>query len=653
MCGITLTVTRKPEGSLPGNIHAMTASLKHRGPDDEGYVLGDFRDGRCRAASGMDSVSSFKNNFPDIRAVQDQGYTLALGHRRLSIIDPSPAGHQPMRYEQGPLWTVFNGEIYNFREIRKDLEGHGYRFKSNSDTEVLLCAYHYYGEDMLQKLNGIFGFAIWDVKKGSFIAARDHFGVKPVYYYMDGDRFLLASEIKALLSIPSLSRELDFQSLDDFLTFRYTPAPNTLFSGIKRLAPGHVFTFDPNTWTLETRRFYAPRPLTEKARSIDEWRELYATKLVNAVKRQLISDVPLGILLSGGVDSGLVTAVAASVSGTKLKTFTVGFAGDYAANELKEARETANILGTDHEEIVISPGEYLGFMGEAVWYMDEPVGSTSLIPMYFVSKLAAQSVKVVLTGQGADEPMAGYQRYIGEKYAGLLGAMLGNRLAKSMIERYSRGEQLRRAVYALPVYDWKKRFVRIYALFNDDEKTKLVKPEFLPKMSRNIDYVSYWGDNLNLDSLNRMLYIDTRMSLADDLLNYGDKMSMAASIEARVPLLDVDLVNLIESMPSNLKLKGIKHGKYLHKQIARKWLPPEVIDRPKKGFQTPIDSWFQKELSGDLRKTLLLEGSFCSKYLTTDYISQIIYNHVSRKRDHQRQLFALFGLEMWGRRFFS
>ena len=628
MCGIVLTVTRKPKGSLPGNIHAMTASLKHRGPDDEGYVLGDFRDGRCIVASGTDSVSPFNNDFPDILTLQDQGYTLALGHRRLSIIDPSPAGHQPMTYEHGSLWTVFNGEIYNFLEMRKDLEKHGYCFRSNSDTEVLLCAYHHYNEDMLQKLNGIFGFAIWDVKKGSFIAARDHFGVKPLYYYMDGDMFLLASEIKALLSIPGFPRGLDFQSLDDFLTFRYTPAPDTLFSGVKRLAPGHSLTFDPKTWTLETRRFYAPRPLTEKDRSLDEWKELYETKLVTAVKRQLISDVPLGILLSGGVDSGLVTAIAVSVSSTKLKTFTVGFAGDYEANELKEARETADILGTDHAEIIISPDEYIGFMDEAVWYMDEPVGSTSLIPMYFVSKLAAQSVKVVLTGQGADEPMAGYQRYIGEKYAGLIGAILGNGLAKSIVERYSRGEQLRRAVYALPIHDWKKRFIRVYALFNDDEKTKLVKPEFLPEMNRNIDYISYWGDNLDLDSLNRMLFIDTRMSLADDLLNYGDKMSMAASIEARVPLLDVDIVNFIETMPSNLKLKGIRTGKYLHKEVAKKWLPSEMINRPKKGFQTPVDSWFQKELSGDLRRTLLAGASFCSQYFSTAYIGQMIDNHV-------------------------
>jgi asparagine synthase (glutamine-hydrolysing) len=574
-----------------------------------------------------------------------------MGHRRLAIIDPSPAGHQPMASERDDLCIVFNGEIYNFKELREEVKPYGYQFRSNTDTEVLLGAYHHFGKGMLQKLNGIFGFAIWDVQKQILFAARDHFGVKPIYYAFDENRFMLASEIKALVQVEGFDRSLDLQSLDDFLTFRYTPSPNTLFAGIKRLAPGHALWFDPIDWRLETFRYYAPSPKIQKGWTLDEWQEAYSEALVQAVRRQLISDVPIGILLSGGVDSGLVTAIAASMVGAKVKTFTVGFTGDHAANEIAEARETSALLGTDHSEVLVHPDEYLGFMQDAIWYMDEPLGTTSLIPMYFVSKLASQSVKVVLTGQGADEPLAGYQRYIGEKFVRPLGLLLGNPISKYFIERLPRQEQLRRAASALPLRDWRSRFINTYALFTADEKRRLLKPDLIKKPGRDLDYMSYWAAGLGLGSLNRMLYIDTRMSLPDDLLNYGDKMSMAASIEARVPFLDVDLVNLIETMPSELKLKGFKIGKYLHKLVARKWLPAKVINRPKKGFQTPIDEWFQSELSGELRSTLLSKESYCNRYFSTDYLAEMIRDHVTGRRDHQRQLFALLTFELWAKRF--
>ena len=355
MCGITALFSRAPTPRLAETILNMTAVLAARGPDDEGYILGDFRDGSFASASGLDTVEAIKDHVVEVLSLRDHSHTVGLGHRRLAIIDPSPAGHQPMVSEHDDLCIVFNGEIYNFKEIREELKIYGYRFRSNTDTEVLLGAYRQFGAGMLQKLNGIFGFAIWDVKKRMLLAARDHFGVKPVYYAFDDTRFMLASEIKALIQADGFNRSLDLRSLDDFLTFRYTPSPNTLFTGIKRLAPGHALRFDPINWQLETFRYYAPSPRIQEGWTLEEWQEAYSEAVARAVRRQLISDVPLGILLSGGVDSGLVTAIAASMVSSKVKTFTVGFTGEHAANEIAEARETSALLGTDHAEVLGGP----------------------------------------------------------------------------------------------------------------------------------------------------------------------------------------------------------------------------------------------------------------------------------------------------------
>lgn len=652
MCGIAAIVTRNSSPDMANDIHGMTSILRHRGPDDEGYLLGDVKTARFEIGTGRDSIDLARKQGEDIHSFFGKPFNIGFGHRRLSIIDPSPSGHQPMTSQYGPNWIIFNGEIYTYQELRKDLEKYGYQFVSKSDTEVLLNCYHKYGTEVVRYLNGIFAFVIWDVKKRKLFIARDHFGVKPLYYYLEADRLVVASEIKAILQLKGISSRLDSQSLDDYLTFRYTPSPHTLIMGVKKLPPGHCLTFDLFRWEMETTRYHDEIPRIIEGRSQEEWTHLYSEAFTRAVRRQMVSDVPIGALLSGGVDSSFVTAVASSLTSKPFKTFTVGFEENNFDNEFEEAKEIAACFHTDHNEVVVRSKDYMGFLSDAAWYMDEPIGSSSSIAMYYLCRRVAEDVKVVLTGQGADEPLAGYARYKAEKYSKILGFALNNPISRLLISHIPRKEQWKRAVWALRERDWKARFVRMYSLFNDFQKDKLLKPDMKTAPGRALTYLEYWGNGLDeLGTLNKMLYIDTRMWLADDLLNYGDKMSMAASVEARVPILDIDLIELIESMPAKLKLKGWKHGKYVHKLVAEQWLSAKTLNRPKKGFPTPVDEWFQRELSGEISDILFSPKSYCHQFFLNDYIRYMVNCHMARKEDFHRQLFALIFFEFWAKRF--
>jgi len=656
MCGIAAIISREPSVDLAENIERMTSIISHRGPDDEGFLLGDFRTGQIQVASGDASIESIASSYKNIKFYYRKPYCLGFGHRRLSIIDPSPLGHQPMTSKYEHNWITFNGEIYIFKELRAYLEKQGYHFVSKSDTEVLLNCYHRFATEVTKYLNGIFSFVIWDVNKQKIFIGRDHFGVKPLYYYLDSSQFIVASEIKAILQVKGISRILDVDSLDDYLTFRYTPSPNTLLSGIKKLRPGHDLSFDPLHWNIKIRRYYNNIPRIINNRPIKEWAKNYSETLIKAIRRQMVSDVPIGALLSGGIDSSLVTAIASSLTSRPLKTFTVGFEEDYLGNEFKEAKKIASLFNTDHNEVVINSKDYLNFFSDAAWFMDEPVGSSSSIAMYYLCKWASKEVKTVLTGQGADEPLAGYARYKAEKFVKVLSPILSNEIVQELIERLPRNEQLKRAVRSLGEKNWKNRFLLIYALFNNYQKNKLLNSEFKAQRNKNrsTKYLEYWVNGLdNLQHLNKMLYIDTRMSLADDLLNYGDKMSMATSLEARVPMLDIEHIDLIESMPINLKIRGWKHSKFIHKLVAKNWLPKDILNKPKKGFPTPVDQWFQKELSGEISDILLSSKSFCYRYFSIPYIRFLIESHISRKEDYHRHLFALLFFELWARRFLN
>jgi asparagine synthase (glutamine-hydrolysing) len=607
----------------------MLSEMIHRGPDDEGQYL----DG-----------------------------PIALGMRRLSIIDVA-GGHQPLSNEDGTVWVVLNGEIYNFQELRHELEGKGHVFATRSDTEVIVHGYEEWGDDCVSHLNGMFGLAVWDARKHRLLLARDHFGVKPLYFYAERDRLVWASEIKALLVDPTIPREVDRRALDLYLTFRFVPAPHTMFANIRKLAPGHRLIQDEKSCRIE-RYFFPPSPRPGDGRgegqnqghSESEWIAILQERLEAAVRRQMISDVPIGALLSGGVDSGAVVAIMSQLTDHPVRTFTVGFADSDDINELKEARATAALFGTDHEEVILGSMDYQDLLQKAIWHMDEPIATTSALAMYSVCRLAREHVTVVLTGQGADEPFAGYPRHWGERYGSLyrgLHPFLRDRVLSPLIEGLPRQERLKRAARSLAIGDITERFAKVYAVFSEPVKDGLWQPGMLPgrRFEHVCEVIDYWRSGIeNADPLVQMTYVDTRLSLSDDLLTYGDKMSMAASIEARVPFLDLDYMRAVEALPPSLRIRGTTH-KYIHKKAVAKWLPPEVIGRKKRGFDTPVDRWFRSELTGYVREMLLSADAACPVYFQSSAIDRLIREHIRGRQDHRRQLFALLTFELWHRQF--
>jgi len=623
MCGITGIYNFQSKGAVDKSLlQAMCDSIRHRGPDDEGIFI-------------------------------DQDRHVGLGHRRLSIIDLS-SGHQPMANHTGNIWIVFNGEIYNYLELKKELTSKGYQFTTTSDTEVIISLYQEYGEDAFARLNGIFAFAIFDKNKSTLVLARDHFGVKPLYYAVHQGDLVFGSEIKTIICNKDFKRELDFESLNTFLTFRYNPSPQTLFKGIKKLAPGTYLKISEGK-EIEMRSFCPTTPKTDLHISENEAIERYQCGLENAVKRQMMSDVPVGLLLSGGVDSAVIAHLMQSSSSEKIKTFTIGFEGKGDFNELSDARKTAAFVGSEHFETLITQKEYLDFFYKSFYYTEEPIAEMTIPALYYVSKLASQHVKVVLAGQGADEPLAGYKRYFGEqqisKYFGLLHALPLQQLTQLL----PRNERLKRAAFASQFHNELDRFLAIYTIFTPQQKKDLIREEITPLLSdvnRELVNDLYKKTTQLSDSLSKILYIDTRMSLSDNLLLFGDKMSMANSIEMRVPFLDVELIHFLETLPSSMKLKGRTH-KFIHKKAVGKWLPEEIIYRKKRGFATPMDEWLQNDFSHVAKEFFNDGNSACRKYFNINYINTMLEKHQSKKENFQRNIFALLSFEIWHKSFFE
>jgi asparagine synthase (glutamine-hydrolysing) len=563
-------------------------------------------------------------------------------------------GHQPIPNEDRSVWVVFNGEIYNFPELRSELEAKGHVFSTHSDTEVIVHGYEEWGDECIARLNGIFGLAIWDSRRRRLLLARDPFGVKPLYYHDDGKRLAWASEIKALLVDPTIRRGVDLEALDLYLTFRFVPSPRTMFAQVSKLPPGHRLIKDDQGCRVE--RFATIGTATDDRMTEPDWIALLQERLEAAVRRQMMSDVPLGALLSGGVDSGVVVAIMSQLSNRPIQTFTVGFEDGADVNELEEARSTARLFGTEHKEIRLTRINYQQMLQKAIWHLDEPIATTSALAMYSVCSLAREHVTVVLTGQGADEPFAGYPRYLGERYGALyrrLPTPVRDHIIRPLVESLPRRERLKRAVRSLGTVDVTKRFAQVYAVFSEPMKASLWRPGILGcgALQRVHEVIDYWRRGIeDLDPLVQMSYVDTRLSLGDDLLTYGDKMSMAASVEARVPFLDLDYMRVVEKLPPRLRIRGRTH-KYIHKKAIAKWLPQEVIDRRKRGFETPMDRWFRSELSGYVRDMLLSPNSACLMYFRTEAIEAMLAEHRSGRQDHQRQLFSLLTFELWHRQF--
>jgi asparagine synthase (glutamine-hydrolysing) len=603
-------------------LKSMTDSVAHRGPDGQGAYV---------------------------------DREVGLGHRRLSIIDLA-GGAQPVSNEDGKIQVVFNGEIYNFVELTRELQSLGHAFKTRSDTEVIVHAYEQWGTDCVRRFNGMFAFALWDSNSRELFIARDHLGIKPLYYTTIGKQFLFASEVKALLRHPGCPRGIDLDSLAELFTFRYVPSPKTLFQSIQKLPPAHYLKISAKG--CEIKRFWnwIPRLRTKwtEADLIAEYQDL----LEDAVRLQMRSDVPVGLFLSSGVDSGVLLALMSKVGSKPIQTFTIGFTEGESTNEVSDAAETARRFGADHLHQIVSPEDYARYYDRYMDDIEEPVGHEPAAAFYFVSRLTRQRVKVALTGQGADEPWAGYDRYIGIKFSEMYSRMpdlLRDRVFPLAAKIPGRMERLKRGLLSLGEPDMLTRFTKVYSFFNADMKAQLCKgglkdrfdkDPFAPKEAlRRLQ-----SDVQHLDPLSQMLYVDARANLPDDLLMVADKMSMANSLEVRVPFLDFRLVEFIESLPPSLKLKGLT-AKYLHKKAVTKWLPREVVYRKKKGFAHPIATWLRTSMRPLVDDCLLGSDSQIAQYFDQKYMAQMLERDRSGRDNFMRHIYLLLSLELWHRAF--
>ncbi|MCU0238584.1 MAG: asparagine synthase (glutamine-hydrolyzing) [Pyrinomonadaceae bacterium] len=589
---------------------------------------------------------------------------IGLGHRRLSIVDVSHGG-QPMFNEDKNLVIIYNGEVYNHADYREELEAKGYKFQNRSDTETIIHLYEEYGERCVEKLRGMFAFAIWNRAKKELFIARDRLGVKPLYYVHDeqGNLFF-GSEIKTLLEASAVKTELNYNALPDQFANHGTSKDETLFVGVKRLLPGHTLSWKDGK--LEIKQFwdvsYEPKHFndTETQRRgdaekietefIQEWLDLFK----KSVKLRLMADVPLGMFLSGGIDSSAIAAMMSTMVDEPIKTFSVGFA-EREANEFEYARIVANKYKTDHHEITITPEQFFAELPKLIWHEDEPIGFDSSIPLYFVSKLAQQHVKVVLTGEGSDEIMAGYGRYAktlqllnyGEKYESLTPKFLrsaikvgatavGGKLTRTFLTRESDIENL---------------FFDNFAIFGKSMQTKLFSAETKSRIAEQNPYFyqNEWLEKAEANEvLDKLLYVDSKTYL-HELLMKQDQMSMAASIESRVPFLDHKLVEFTAKMPINMKLRG-DTTKFLLKEAMKGILPDEILYRPKMGFPVPIASWLRNEFKQYVDEYVLSERTLNRGIFDTDFVRELVAKH-NNGEDHSNRIMRLLNFEMWHRIF--
>lgn len=616
MCGITGIFNFKRKNPVDRIIlEKMTDQISHRGPDGSGYYY-------------------------------DDEHGIGFGHRRLSIIDVE-GGHQPMLTSDGNFVITFNGEIYNYRELKEKKELRSYKYYTSSDTEVLLNAYKCFQVDAMNQLNGIFAFGIWDKLQKQLIVARDHLGVKPVYYFHNQETFVFASEIKSILMHPAYNLKVDEEAVDIFLTFKHNPAPTTLFKDIKILPPASYITISSEGVSNHSSYWNSASQI-DYSRSLNDWLELLSNATKQAIERQMVSDVPISISLSGGIDSNLILAVASSALRSKISSFTIGFTENERNDEVSLARESEKFFNTDVRTRILNHFDFQDWFSKYIWHLEEPLGNESAMAYYFVAKLAHDNnIKVLLSGQGADELFGGYPRYIGEKYHFVFPSFLKNSLQS--LSTTIRHEQIRRSLYSLPEKDEVKRFFYVYSVFLPDEKNKIYQNSFLKKidLDAGISYISHYFDRFtNHTSLDKMLHIDARFSLADNLLLAGDKMSMAASVEARVPFLDVDYVKLVESIPSKFKIRNF-NIKYIHKKNAEKFLPRQIIERKKIGFANPMSKWLSSYFTNEFNQIINDSNSIVNEFFDRNALKNMFEDHIRGKADYKRHLFLIYSLNKW------
>jgi asparagine synthase (glutamine-hydrolysing) len=622
MCGIAGFVessgTAAPLGldASRALAHQMCEVIRHRGPDDEGVWV-------------------------------DRG--VALGMRRLSIIDLS-TGHQPIHNEDRTVWVVFNGEIYNFRELRAELESHGHTFYTSTDTEVIVHAYEQWGRDAIPRLRGMFGLAIWDTRSRTLLAARDRIGIKPLHYAVAGGRLYFGSEIKSLLCAPDLPRELDLDALNHYLSFLYTPRDGSIFRTIRKLPPGHLLTWRDGAMDIE--QFWQMPAAETFAGSEAEAVQALRAVLADAVRSHLVSDVPLGAFLSGGVDSSLVVGLMSETSGARVKTFSIGF-DEPAFDEVEHARRVADHFGTDHHEFVVKP-DAVGIIDRLVAHFDEPFGDPSAIPTWYVSEMARRHVTVVLSGDGGDELFGGYDRYVPDprvvafdRYSPR-AVRRAAAIAAARLPPGARGRQFLRHV----TRDAHGRYLDAVGFFTADDKPGLLSEDVRRQIagpSPEETLVRHFERYAALPWASQMMRFDTETYLPEDVLTKVDRMSMAHSLESRVPLLDNAVVQFAATLPSSFKIKDGRR-KHILKEVAATLLPGDILNRKKQGFGVPLGVWFRGDLR-DLTHDLLLSPRARQRgYFVPSTIDRVVGEHMAGTRDHGFRLWQLLMFEMWHRR---
>ena len=617
MCGITGQFNfQRHEPVEPETIRHMADSIAHRGPDDEGYFI-----------SG----------------------SLGLGFRRLSIIDLA-GGHQPMSDAEETVWVIFNGEIYNFKELRAELETRGHRFHTNSDTEVIVYGYKEWGADVLNHLNGMFGLAIWDVVKERLVVARDAMGIKLIYYRIANGCLTFGSEIRPLLVSDDSRPEVDPVALNLFLRFRYTPSPLTIFQGVRKLAAGTMLVVERGECREERWYNYTPVPFAspkEDGEATHELLDLYRA----AVRRHLLSDVPVGILLSGGLDSGLLLALM-NEHGGPWPAYTIGYGTSYEDDELADAKETAALLGARHIPVQLDQAEFERSLPRIVECLEEPIAASSIVPMYFVSQRARQDVKVALIGQGPDELFGGYKRHLGVHYGewwrGLPACVRS--IVGSAVGGLPRNETLKRGVRSLASEDRLKRYQDVFSLTAAESIDGLFRDDVFPERCGH-EMVEYWDalrpQMKQTDELGGFQLLEIRSSLPDELLMYADKLSMAHGLEARVPYLDRTVVEYVQRLPARFKIRrGTR--KWLHRKVCESYLPARILRRKKRGFGVNVvDEWFHSSLKGELPRLLLDENSLMFSLLKPESVRKLLEAHRSRRQDNHKLLFSLVMFEQW------
>jgi len=598
------------------DLEAMASSITHRGPDDEGYYI--------------------------------KG-PLGFGFRWLSIIDLS-GGHQPMSDQEESVWVVFNGEIYNFPELKRELQGHGHLFRTNSDTEVIIHGYKQWGDDVLNRLNGMFGLAIWDVRQRRLVLARDPFGIKLIYYRIDDESLTFGSEMRAVRATMPGRAEIDPTSLNLFLRYRYTPSPYTILKGVHKLAPGTKLTVQNGAYEVSRWYKFKPEPFAP-TKSVDEAREELLAIYKTAVRRQLISDVPVGLLLSGGIDSGLLLGLM-NLNGSSWPTYTVGYGSTFADDELGDAAETARLLGSKHNSVTITKSIFEEALPKIVIALEEPIAASSIVPMYFVCQRARQDVKVALVGQGPDELFGGYRRHLGVRYGELWSRLPSWMRApiSSTVRALPRNETLKRGVYSLAIPDRMRRYQHVLSILPDGQVEDLFQAGLLAANSGD-SILECWADLANLmggtDELGGLQFLEVRSTLPDELLMYADKLSMAHGLELRVPFVDKEIVEYVERLPASLKVRNGSR-KWLHRQVCGTYLPNSILKRPKRGFAVNVvDSWFRGAIDNKMADTLLDSGSNIYQYLRPSAVRALFEQHTAGRQDNHKILFSLVLFEEW------